>query len=429
METDYWWKKAKIYELYVDKFAGDLNGLTARLDYFTLLGINTLHILPHYPSPMIDDGYDITDYRNVRSELGTIDDMRTLIEAAKKKNIRIILDFVLNHVSAEHPWFVEARSSKESTKRNYFLWSEQGDEFSLALNAFPDIKPRNWIFNAQTGDYYFATFYPEQPDLNWDNEEVVTAMLAHMEFWADMGVGGFRLDAAGFLIKRKDTTCRGLPETHQVIKRIRKHLDKKYPRGVILLGEAAQSIEDTKTYFGDGDECHMMYHFPMMAQLWLALSEGDASCTPEMNNTLPAIPENCQWGVFLRNHDEVELRFLESPTQRESLLRYLDPKGEFLFNKNVATCVRVANVMNGEKEKILTAFRLLYGTHGAPIMYYGDEIGMKNLPMSTYKDVRKYVRGAMDWAEAKWQMAEPTSLLNETAQIIKHAPLAQVNAR
>lgn len=422
MQT-YWWKEAKIYELYVDKFAGDFKGLTARLDYFTTLGINTLHILPHYPSPMVDDGYDIKDYRNVRPELGTLDDMRAFIAEAKQKNIRIILDLVLNHVSVEHPWFVEASSSRENAKRDYFIWSDDGKGFAQALNAFPDIKSSNWIRNEKTGDHYFATFYPEQPDLNWDNEEVVVEMLANMDFWADMGVDGFRLDAACFLIKREGTTCRGLPETHAVIKRIRKHLDEKYPRGVILLGEAAQSLEDTMRYFGTGDECHMMYHFPLMAEFWLAIRHNDPARVARMVETSFAIPENCAWGVFLRNHDEIELRFLDSQSVRQDLLNFMDPKGEYLFNKGVATAMRVASILGGDKERILSAFRLLYSTTGTPIMYYGDEIGMKNLPVSHFVDTRRYVRGVFDWNEAEKQLADPHSLVRSTAEIIKKAEL------
>lgn len=418
METRYWWKEAKIYELYVDKFATNFKGLTAHLDYLKELRVNTLHILPHYPSPMADDGYDIKDYRGVRPELGTLEDMKEAILAARARGIHIILDMVLNHVSVEHPWFVEARSSKTNPKRNFFLWSDTGTEYKDALNAFPDIKPKNWTTNPQTGDHYFATFYPEQPDLNWDNPEVVEAMLANMDFWADMGVDGFRLDAACFLIKRDGTSCKGLPETHRMIKRIRKHLDDKYPRGVILLGEAAQSVEETLVYFGDGDECHMMYHFPLMAEMWRALQLGDDSAVKEMIKTSFAIPENCQWGVFLRNHDEIELRFLPSQEVRSSLLEFMDPKQEYMFNKGQATSKRIASIFESDEE-IIKAFELLYSTPGAPIMYYGDEIGQKNLPVQQgIPDTRKYVRGTFDWKEAGSQMNDPNSLLSRTAKII-----------
>ncbi len=421
MEKRYWWKEAKIYELYVDKFATDFKGLASRMDYLKQLGVNTLHILPHYPSPMADDGYDIKDYRGVRPELGTLEDMKETIGAARERGIHIILDMVLNHVSVEHPWFIEARSSKSNPKRNFFLWSDTGAEYKDALNAFPDIKPKNWIANPETEDFYFATFYPEQPDLNWDNPEVVEAMIANMDFWADLGVDGFRLDAACFLIKRDGTSCKGLPETHAMIKRIRKHLDDKYPRGVILLGEAAQSVEETMVYFGDGDECHMMYHFPLMAEMWRALQGGDDSAVREMITTSFAIPENCQWGVFLRNHDEIELRFLPSQEVRSSLLAFMDPKREYMFNKGQATSKRIASIFDND-ESIINAFKLLYSTPGAPIMYYGDEIGQKNLPLRAgVTDTRKYVRGDFDWKEAGRQMGDSDSLLSRTAKIITHA--------
>lgn len=417
-EAQYWWKNATIYELYVDKFAGDFKGLTTKLDYLVSLGINTLHILPHYPSPMIDEGYDITDYRNVRPELGTLDDMRECIAQAKARGIHIILDMVLNHVSSQHPWFIAARSSKDDPKRGYFLWSETGTEYPDSLNAFPDIKPSNWIADPLTGDFYFATFYPEQPDLNWDNPEVVEGMLANMDFWAEMGVDGFRLDAACFLIKRAGTNCKGLPETHAMIKRIRKHLDEKYPRGVVLLGEAAQSIEETKAYFGDGDECQLMYNFPLMAEMWLSLKDGNPSAARRMSELSNGIPETCEWATFVRNHDEIELRFLESAEVRSGLLDFLDPAKEYLFNKGVATSKRIASIFTDKKD-MLAAFELLYALPGAPVMYYGDEIGMRNLPvMVGIVDTRKYVRGPFDWVEAERQEEDPSSLLVEVRRVI-----------
>ena len=241
----YWWKSAKIYELYIDKFAGDLKGLTQKLDYFTELGVDCLHLLPHYPSPMVDGGYDVADYRGVRPELGTLDDFKILVEQAHTKNICVIIDFVLNHTSEAHPWFVEARASKHNPKRDYYLWSECGTEFANAINAFPDIKPGNWIYNEQTSDYYFATFYPQQPDLNWNNPQIVQEMLTIIDFWVNLGVDGFRLDAVPHLIKRGDTTCKGLPEVHAILKKIRTHIEARWPE-VVLLAEAPEALEDTK---------------------------------------------------------------------------------------------------------------------------------------------------------------------------------------
>ncbi len=227
--TNPWWMSAKLYELYIDKFSpdGTIAGLTASLDYFGSLGVDTLHLLPHYPSGGIDDGYDVTDYRAVRPELGTLGDFSQLIKEAHAGGLRIMVDFVLNHTSNKHPWFLEASASRQSPKRDFYLWSETGKEFPESPNPFPDFKQNNWIRNEATGDYYFATFYPEQPDLNWDNPAVEEAMWEHMAFWAQMGVDGFRLDAAPHLIKREGTRCKGLPETHAVLKKLRARLERE----------------------------------------------------------------------------------------------------------------------------------------------------------------------------------------------------------
>jgi maltose alpha-D-glucosyltransferase/alpha-amylase len=416
--STYWWKTAKIYELYIDKFAGDLQGLISHLPYFNQLGITCLHLLPHFPSPMVDDGYDITDYRGVRSELGNIEDFKKFLSEAHTHGLRVIIDFVLNHTSDQHPWFLEASSSKNNPKRDFYLWRDIAYGFEGSTNAFPDIKQSNWIPNKKTEDFYFATFYPQQPDLNWDNKEVQKEMLANMFFWAEMGVDGFRLDAAPYLIKRENSSSKGLPETHEVVKHIRKQIEQKYP-DVILLAEAHQSVALTKQYFGDGDECHMAYHFPLMEQMWLSLMDHDKSGVEKVIAESFDIPDNCQWATFLRNHDEISLATL-SPDDRIRLVDFLDPKYEYLFKKAKATSMRVASVFGGDREKIESAFELLYGTPGAPIMYYGDEIGMRNLPHhDSVIDTRRYVRGQFDWEEAKAQMKDPDSLFNKSAQIIK----------
>ncbi len=415
-EKKFWWQNAKIYELYVDKFAKDFKGLTHNIDYFGILGVNTLHILPHYRSPMIDDGYDISDYRGVREDLGTIEDFKVFLETARAKGLRVILDLVINHTSDQHPWFVEARSSKNNPKRDYYLWSDTGSEFAEAANAFPTIKPHNWISNTATGDYYFATFYPAQPDLNWGNPAVFNEMVSIMEYWAAMGVNGFRIDAAAHLIKKEGTTSRDLPETHEILKRIRARLEKNYPE-VILLAEASG---DSKKYFGDGDECHMVYHFPLMREMWIALMTGDESRLEVLKNEMVDIPTNCAWATFLRNHDEINLRGID-PVVHAELLKLLDPEARFMLDQDPA--VRIGSVFGSDQEKILTAFRMLYSSHGSPIMYYGDEIGTRNLaPVQGIQDARKYVRGDFDWAEASRQMKEPTSLFNKTAAII-HGPV------
>ncbi len=416
----HWWKDAKLYELYVDAFAGTFTGLAGHLPYFTQLGVNCLHILPHFPSPMIDDGYDVADYRSVRSKLGTIEDWTQFIEKAHRRGIRVIIDFVLNHTSDQHPWFVEARHSRDNPKRDFYLWSASGTEFAGAVNAFPEIKSQNWIANSSTGDYYFATFYPQQPDLNWDNPQIFEEMLANMEFWAIRGVDGFRLDAAPHLIKREGTTSKGLPETHQLLKRIRRRLETRYP-DVILLAEAVQDVESSKEYFGTGDECHMVYNFPLMARLWLALCDGSQSSLDATLARSSSIPENCQWATFLRSHDQIILDALDAE-ERRRVIDFLDPKHEYLFSRGEATCVRIASALHGNTERILEAIDLLYRVPGAPIMYYGDEIGMQNIPGRKLEvDTRRYVRGPFDWKIANAQLKEPASLLNRVSQIIKRA--------
>jgi maltose alpha-D-glucosyltransferase / alpha-amylase len=416
----HWWKNAKLYELYVDAFAGRFAGLAEHLPYFTQLGINCLHILPHFPSPMIDDGYDVADYRGVRAALGTIDDCTRCIEKAHRRGIRVIIDFVLNHTSDRHPWFVEARSSRDNPKRDFYLWSASGTDLAGAVNAFPDFKSQNWIPDPATGDYYFATFYPQQPDLNWDNPQVFEEMLANMEFWATRGVDGFRLDAAPHLVKREGTTSKGLPETHQLLKRIRRKLETKYP-DVILLAEAVEDIEPSKEYFGAGDECHMVYNFSLAAHLWLTLCDGSRSSLDAALARSCGIPESCQWATFLRNHDQLALDTLSSE-ERRRLNDFLDPKHEYLFNKGEATCMRIASALHGDIERILDAIDLLYGLPGAPIMYYGDEIGIQNIPVRDLeRDTRRYVRGPFDWKTANAQLKDPASLLSRVSRIIKRS--------
>jgi len=417
-QQSYWWKRALIYELYIDKFADDLRGLTVRLDYFTALGVNTLHLLPHYPSPMVDDGYDVSDYRGVRPELGTLDDFTNCLQEAHHRGIRVIVDLVLNHVSAEHPWFVEACSSRDNPKRDFFLWDEYGEHLKDSVNAFPDFKPSNWIWNKATNDYYYATFYPKQPDLNWDNPRVTEEMLAIMDFWIARGVDGFRLDAASHLIKRDGTASVGLPETHRVLKEIRARLDQTHP-DTILVAEAHQPVALMKTYFGVGDECHMVYHFPLAEQFWLALKRHDIRLVQTAVEQSFEIHESCQWATFLRNHDEISLAALGAKEKAE-LNNFFDPEHRYPFKRVDASSVRMATIFKNDPKRMAEAFALLYQTQGSPIMYYGDEIGMENLPLDpAIKDTRKYVRGKFDWEEVERQMADPTSLWNKVATVIK----------
>lgn len=422
-ERKYWWKEAKIYELYVDKFAVDLRGLTKKLDYFNHLGVNTLHILPHYPSPMVDGGYDVMDYLNVRPELGTLEDFDKLIENAHRRKIRIIIDFVLNHVSEHHPWFIEARSSRNAQKREYFLWSETASEYANAENSFPHLKPSNWVRNDETQDYYYATFYPQQPDLNWRNPKVFESMMQHMDFWADRGVDGFRLDATSHLVKH-DHLPDGLQATHAILKRIRTHLDKNYGGSVILLAEAHRSIPEVKQFFGNGDECHLAYNFSMTEALFLSLMHKDKRYTEFASEFSRNIPDNCAWAFFLRNHDEISCTTVPAE-DRSALLRFLDPDQTYLFRHSSDTAVRLGTIFQHAPERLFEAFELLYSLPGASIMYYGDEIGMENLPVRDgIVDSREYVRGDFDWGKAQQELEDPHSLLNRTSRLIQgtHAP-------
>ena len=415
-----WWLTAKIYELYVDKFAGDFQGLIHRLPYLKKLGINTLHILPHYPSPMLDYGYDVMDYRGIRPELGTIDDFKQFTRATHAEGMRVIVDLVLNHTSEQHPWFIEARSSKTNSKRKYYLWSDTPDRFSGGINAFTDIKSSNWIWNEATHDYYYATFYPQQPDLNWDNEEVVTEMYGIIDFLVHLGVDGFRIDAAAHVIKREGTNCKSLPETHKVFKRMRAYLDERHP-GVVLLAEAGEPNGGLKQYFGQGDEFHLAYHFPMAAALWQTILFNDSSYIEHMVQDSQEIPPNCRYVTFLRNHDDLDVRVL-GPDMFYRIIDIVDPKQEYVFNHATTTSVRLATALQGDTQKIIDAFKLLYSVPGVPVCYYGDEIGMKNLPRdTTVPDTRLAVRGAFDWSEAERQMGDPSSLFTQVSHIIKGA--------
>jgi maltose alpha-D-glucosyltransferase/alpha-amylase len=416
MPKDFWWKDAVFYELYVDKFAGDFPGLISRLDYLKKLGVGCLHILPHYPSPMIDDGYDVSDYMAVRKELGSIEDFRRFASEAHHRGIRVLIDFVLNHVSTDHPWFLEASSSKDNPKKSFFLWSETGEEYKGAANPFYELKPSNWIKNSRTGDYYFSTFYPQQADLNWDNPEVFEKMMDVVDFWLGLGVDGFRLDAASHLIKREGSDCKHLPETHAIIKKIRAHIEKNN-KDVILLTEADGLPEIIKEYFGNGDEAHLSYNFPLVKYFFRAIADGSFKINEEFMESVSRIPESCQWAIFLGHHDELPLRDAE-------LLEHFDPEKKFIFNNGLA--MRLSNILRGDEEKIRNAFKMLFDTPGAPIIYYGAEIGMRNIELTKgEKDYRKALRGAFDWRAADLAARDPNSLFSWIAQLIRGASSVQ----
>lgn len=416
-ENSCWWGKAVIYEVYVNKFAGDFRSLAGKLDYLNRLGINCIWLLPHYPSPMIDEGYDVSDYFSVRKDLGTLDDFKSFVKKADEFGIKIIVDLVLNHVSTSHLWFSEAKKSADNPKRDFFLWSKTGREFSQARNPFSHMCSSNWIYSPETGYYYFASFFPEQADLNWDNPEVLKEIVKIIDFWASLGVDGFRLDAVGHLIKRDGTDCHHLPEVHGILKKIRQHLNENWPE-VILLAEAAGSVEKVKQYFGTGDECHMVFNFPLMASMYLAIKRGDMDILADMVSQSFDIPENCQWATFLSNHDEITLQTL-SESEREEILPWLDPEDKYSFKGGLGVAMRLASVFKGDRDKILNAFKVLLSLPGSPVIYYGSEIGMENIEIHpSPMDARKYVRGEFDWKKVDRQATDSESLLSQLSEII-----------
>src|SRR3989344_5255570 len=329
-----WWKNVVIYELYVDKFAENFTGLSEKLGYLRALGINCVHILPHYPSPMVDDGYDVSDYKSVRAELGTIEDFEKFAKLAHGWGIKIIIDLVLNHASIAHPLFIEASLDKNAASRNLFLWSDTGQEYALAINSFSQVKPKNWIYNKITRDYYFSTFYPEQADFNWANPKVLIFFLDIMEFWVSRGADGFRLDATSHLIKKEGTNSKGLPEVHEILKQLRTHLDKNL----------------MKSYFGVGDECHLVYNFYLNERMWLAIKRGDKSIFEKALAASAGIPENSAWANFLRSHDEISMSTLEQGEVNE-VADYFDPARKCRFKSYIA--MRPGSMFGGDKEKML----------------------------------------------------------------------------
>lgn len=412
-----WWINAKMYELYVDKFAGNFRNLTERLDYFGHLGINTLHILPHYPSPMVDDGYDVSDYRAVRPELGTMDDFSAFTAAAHVRGIRIIIDFALNHVSEQHPWFVEARASKENSTRGFFIWSESKKDLPNESNAFKDFKTSNWIRNDATGDYYYATFYPQQPDLNWRNPGIIAEMSGILDFWVEAGADGFRLDAIPFLVE-DDGMSPSRPAIHAAIAALRAHLDERHGARVALLGEVNSRSKESAAYFGADHECQLVYNFQLTVEMFLALVRRDRSRLDGfVRDAFDALPPYSQWATFLRNHDDLALGTLDESERRE-LIRFFDPTGRYIFNKGEGVSIRLGTAFKNEPERVIEAYELLYSLPGAPILYYGDEIGMQNLKNGDFTDTRRYVRGPFDWSVAESMLADPHSPLSRIARLI-----------
>jgi maltose alpha-D-glucosyltransferase / alpha-amylase len=409
-----WYKDAIIYHLHVKAFfdsnddgVGDFKGLTGKLDYIQDLGVNTLWLLPFYPSPLRDDGYDIADYRNIHPAYGSRADMRRFVREAHRRGLRVITELVVNHTSDQHPWFQAARQAPAgSSKRNYYVWSDSDQKYAETRIIFTDTEASNWAWDPVAQAYYWHRFFSHQPDLNFDHPPVLKALIRVMRLWLDVGVDGFRLDAIPYLCEREGTNNENLPETHSVIKQIRSVIDQHY-HSRLLLAEANQWPEDVREYFGDGDECHMAYHFPMMPRMYMAIAQEDRHPLVEIMDQTPSIPANCQWAIFLRNHDELTL---EMVTDEERDYMYQTYASDPRMRINVGIRRRLASLMDNDLGKIQLMNSLLLSMPGAPIIYYGDEIGMGD---NIYLGDRDAVRTPMQWSpdrNAGFSRADPQKL-------------------
>jgi len=409
-----WYKDAIIYELHVKAFfdsdgdgIGDFNGLSRKLDYLQDLGVNTLWLLPFYPSPMKDDGYDISDYSNVYPDYGTRADVRNFVREAHRRGLKVITELVINHTSDQHPWFQAARRAPAgSSKRNFYVWSDDDKKFPETRIIFTDSEKSNWAWDEVAGAYYWHRFFSHQPDLNHNNPEVVKAMIRVMRFWLDAGVDGLRLDAIPYLCVREGTPNENLPETHAVIRQMRAVIDQHY-KNRMLLAEANQWPEDVREYFGDGDECHMAYNFPVMPRIFMAVAQEDRHPIVEITRQTPDIPDNCQWAIFLRNHDELTLEMVTNSERDYMYQMYAaDPR----MRVNVGIRRRLAPLMDNHRDKIELVNFLLMTLPGSPILYYGDEIGMGD---NIYLGDRNGVRTPMQWSpdrNAGFSRADPQRL-------------------
>lgn len=395
--TNYWYKNAVFYELYVKGFKdsacdgiGDFRGIISKLDYLTDLGIDCIWLLPMYPSPMKDDGYDIMDYYNVHHEYGTLDDFARLIKQAHKRKIKIFSDLVINHTSDQHHWFKEAKKGKKSPFHNYYVWTDDPTKYSQARVIFKDTETSNWTWCNECKKYYWHRFFSHQPDLNYENPAVREEMIRVIDFWFKMGMDGFRVDAAPYLFEKEGTNCENLPETHRYIKEIRKFVDENYPDKV-LLAEVNQWPEDLIPYFGNGDEFHMAFNFPLMPRLFMALKKEHHGPIVDIINRTPSLPKNCQWAIFLRNHDELTL---EMCTDEERDYMYKEYASDPQMKLNMGIRRRLAPLLDNDRRKIELLYTILFCLPGAPVVYYGDEIGMGD---DIYQGDRNGVRTPMHW--------------------------------
>jgi maltose alpha-D-glucosyltransferase / alpha-amylase len=395
----HWYKDAIIYELHLKAFydsngdgIGDLNGLMQKLDYLRDLGITAIWLLPFYPSPLRDDGYDIADYYTINPAYGSIDLFRTFINEAHKRKLKVITELVINHTSDQHPWFQKARTSpKGSKERDFYVWSDNPEQYKDVRIIFQDYETSNWTYDPVAQQYYWHRFFHHQPDLNFDNPEVQEEVFNVLDYWCKLGVDGFRLDAVPYLFERDGTNCENLPETHTFLKKLRAHVDEFYP-GTLLLAEANMWPEDSASYFGNGDECHMNYHFPVMPRMFMAMQMEDRYPITDIFDQTPEIPDTCQWAIFLRNHDELTLEMV-TDEERDYMYKVYatDPKARI----NLGIRQRLAPLMQNNRRKIELINSLLFSLPGTPVIYYGDEIGMGD---NFYLGDRDGVRTPMQWS-------------------------------
>ncbi|MUP45810.1 maltose alpha-D-glucosyltransferase [Gramella sp. BOM4] len=411
---NYWYKDAIIYELHIKAFfdsngdgIGDFEGLLQKLDYLEDLGVTAIWLLPFYPSPLRDDGYDIADYYNINPSYGNIDDFKRLIEEAHDRGLKVITELVINHTSDQHPWFQRARKAPPgSDERNYYVWSDDPRKYKDARIIFTDTEPSNWSWDAEAESYYWHRFFSHQPDLNFENPKVQQEVFDVLDYWCKMGVDGFRLDAIPYLFEEDGTNCENLPQTHEFLKKLRAHVDANYD-DKLLLAEANMWPEDSAAYFGDGDECHMNYHFPIMPRMFMAIKMEDRYPIIDIIDQTPEIPENCQWGIFLRNHDELTLEMV-TDEERDYMYKVYtkDPQAKI----NVGIRHRLAPLLDNNRSKIELMNVLLFSLPGTPIVYYGDEIGMGD---NFYLGDRDGVRTPMQWTadrNAGFSLANPQKL-------------------
>lgn len=414
-----WYKDAIIYQVHVRTFhdsngdgIGDFQGLEGKLDYLQKLGINAIWLMPFFPSPLRDDGYDISDYNAVHSSYGTLEDFQKFLGSAHDRGIRVIIELVLNHTSDQHPWFQESRSSQDNPRRDWYVWSDIDSRYKGARIIFLDTETSNWAWDPTSKSFYWHRFFSHQPDLNYDNPAVREQMWNVMKFWLEMGVDAFRVDAVPYLVEREGTNCENLPETHAVLKELRRKLDENFP-GRMLLAEANQWPVDLRPYFGDGDELHMAFHFPLMPRMFMGLKLEDRKPITEILQQTPEIPPTCQWSLFLRNHDELTL---EMVTDLERDYMYDSYASSKMMRLNLGIRRRLAPLLDNDRRRMEVMNGMLMSLPGTPIIYYGDEIGMgDNINLGD----RNGVRTPMQWTgetNAGFSTAPPERL---------YAPLIQ----